>query len=122
MKQKPNFLLGALLITYSGIMSWLSAYSFVVVLLVGWKDYQELIISYLPWFNVVWLLIFAAIPIIIVALLELLIFQPSRVSYANEQAYKHDSPVKNNLKKILNNQEKIMDKLGIEYSKDDETN
>ncbi len=118
MKQKPNFLIGAFLITYSGIMSWLSAYSFIVVLFVGWKDYQGLIISYLPWFNIIWLLIFAAIPIIIVALIELFIFQPSRVSYANEQAYKHDSPIRKDLKQIKDNQEKIMDKLGIEYDKD----
>ena len=113
-KQKASVKLGALLVTYGGIMSWVGVYSISILLLVGWKSYQDIITSYLPWFNLIWLFVFAAIPIGIIAGLEMLVFQPSRISYANEQGYKHDSPVRDDLQLVLENQKKIMDKLEIE--------
>ena len=113
-KQRSSVKLGALLITYSNVMAWLAVGSFPGMVLLLWKSYQDIIISYLPWFNFIWVCVFGLIPIITVAFLELLVLQPSRISYINEQSYKHESPLKDDLQLILENQKKIMDKLEIE--------
>ena len=129
MKQRANPKLGMLLVTYSGIMSWLGGYSAFGMVLLVWKVYQDTILQFLPWFNFIWMFMIALIPVMVVGLLEIFSFQPSRVAYANEQGYKHDSPVRVDLELslendeiIIENQRKIMEKLGIDDKTHQKTN
>ena len=63
----------------------------------------------------VWM--FAIFMLLIVAGIGLFDYKfvyPSRQAFISRQAYKHDNPAIADLQKVLKNQKKIMEKLGIE--------
>lgn len=113
MKQRADSKLGALVVTFSEVMAWVSVLNFVVILLLGWNSYQEKIVQYLPWMNIWLLLLFAVVPVGAFILFALLILSPSRLKYLSEQGYRFDSPQKIDHELIIENQRKIMDKLGV---------
>jgi hypothetical protein len=113
MKQRANPKLGAFIVTVSEVMAWVGILNFVVILLLGWDSYQQRIVHLLPWMNIWWVLLFAVIPVGAFVLFALLVLNPSRQKYLSEQGYRFDSPQKIDHESILENQRKIMDKLGI---------
>jgi hypothetical protein len=113
LKQRADSKLGALVVTFSEVMAWVSVLNFVVILLLGWNSYQEKIVQYLPWMNIWLLLLFAVVPVGAFILFALLILSPSRLKYLSEQGYRFDSPQKIDHELIIENQRKIMDKLGV---------
>jgi hypothetical protein len=113
LKQRANPRLGAFVVTFSEVMAWVSVLNFVIILLLGWDSYQQKIIQYLPWMNIWLMLLFAVVPVGAFVLFALLILSPSRLKYLSEQGYRFDSPQKIDHELILENQRKIMEKLGI---------
>jgi hypothetical protein len=114
MKQRANSKLGALLVTYSEVMAYVSIYNFLMILLIGWSSYQVKLTRLFPWINIWWMLAIAGIPVIFFILVAMFLLSPSRQKYLSEQGYRFDSPQKKDHEQILENQKKIMDKLGIE--------
>jgi hypothetical protein len=113
MKQWSSLRLGILVATYQGSAAWMSLISMVILVSVGWKDYQDVIISWIPWFNLAWAYVSAFIIFLIINVVQYVFIQPSLQSYVNKLEYDHKSPQKEDHKQILENQKKIMDKLGI---------
>jgi hypothetical protein len=114
MKQKSYPKLGALLSTFANTLGWLSIVNFTYNSVILWTVQQKAIIAIVPWMN---LFLFVGIGILLIALpialIDYLLIAPSRQAYASEQELKHQSPYAANLKKLEENQRKIMDKLGI---------
>jgi hypothetical protein len=113
MRIVANPKLGALLVTCSEVMVWVSISNYAIILLLGWNSYQDKIVAYLPWMNIWLMLLFAVTPLVILIFMAFLILIPSRLKYMNDQAYKSNSPQMAVNKKILKNQKKIMDRMGI---------
>lgn len=112
--QKSNIKLGAILITFVTSLSWLSMANFAMMVLLSWGIYQEKIVNIIPWANIYWIIAIIIIGIIALNIIEYALFQPSRVAFSNQQAFKHKSPVQKELEIIKSNQKKIMAKLEIE--------
>lgn len=69
---------------------------------------------FLPWVDF-WM--FASFMVLIVAAVMVLDYKfiyPSRQGFISKQSYKHANPMVADMKKVIANQKKIMDKLGIE--------
>lgn len=69
---------------------------------------------YFPWIDF-WM--FASFMLVFVAVLGILDYKfvyPSRQGFLNREVYKHKNLVVADIQKILENQKKIMEKLGIE--------
>jgi hypothetical protein len=115
--QKSNIKLGAILITFVTSLSWLSMANFAMMVLLSWGIYQEKIVNFIPWVNIYWVIAVIIIGIITLNVVEYALFQPSRVAFSNQQAFKHKSPVQKELEIIKHNQKLIMDKLGIKDDK-----
>ena len=114
MRQHPYRPLGALLTTILGVAGWFNLLNFVVVMLIGWNSYQEKLTALIPWLNIQWVFIGAAILLFIAVLVHYLVIQPSIMAFNNQQAYEHESPTRADLKVLKNDMEKIKRKLNID--------
>jgi len=114
LKQVAIRKLGAILVTLTGTMFWFNVLSFFYTTTILWTVQSANIIAYVPWMNLpLFIICGACIVALPMALIEYLILQPSRQAFTNSQELKHQSPYAANLKRIEDNQKKIMDKLGI---------
>jgi hypothetical protein len=114
MKQKSYPRLGALLATFANTLGWLSIVNFTYNSIILWTVQQKAIIAIIPWMNIVLFIIIGVLLIALpIALMDYLLFAPSRQAYASSQELKHQSPYAANLKRLEKNQKKIMNTLGI---------
>ena len=117
---KGNIRLGGFVDTLAFTMFWMSLINFLMMAVTTYTVTREYTISILPWFSI-W--IFLSLLFLIIAtvmVFEYKLVYPSRVAFRNQQEYAHDSPIKQDLKDVKDEQklvredlDKIKAKLGI---------
>lgn len=99
-KQRSNLRLGALVMTWQGVASLMSIISFIIIISVGWHDYKDVILIYLPWFSLIWAYVLAFAIVMVVGIIWFTVIQPSMQAYVNSLEYAHKSPIKKDLEQI----------------------
>jgi hypothetical protein len=113
-KQRSNLRLGAFIVTFQKSIAWFSILVFAYTSTILWSVKQDMILAVVPWMNLpLFILLSMVLPLMFVMLMEFLILTGSSQAYSNSQELKHQSPYAAQLKRIEDNQQKIMQKMGM---------
>ncbi len=107
--------IGGFLDTYGRATVVISGIQFMIVVIILYTtSVQPAMALYAPWMSF-WLYILIAVLIV----LGLLVFSrlmiiPSAYTFTNKQLWENNSPIRAKLEEIEKNQQRIMEKLGVE--------
>ena len=102
---KGNIRLGGFVDTLAFTMFWMSLVNFLMMAVTTYTVTREYTISIFPWFSIWIFLSILGLIIATVMVFEYKLVYPSRVAFRNQQEYAHDSPIKEDLKQIKEEQE-----------------
>lgn len=118
---KGNIKLGGFVDTLAFTMFWMSLVNFLMMAITTYTVTRDYTILLLPWFSIWIFLTLLGIIILTVMVFEYKLVYPSRVAFRNQQEYAHDSPIKEDLKQIKEEQERVredLDKIKIKLGVD----
>jgi predicted membrane protein len=104
---KGNIRLGGFVDTLAFTMFWMSLVNFLMMAVTTYTVTREYTISIFPWFSIWIFLATLGLIIATVMVFEYKLVYPSRVAFRNQQEYAHESPIKEDLKQIKDNQERL---------------
>lgn len=117
---KGNIKLGGFVDTLAFTMFWMSLVNFLMMAVTTYTVTREYTTAIFPWFTIWFFLSLLGTIIATVMVLEYKLVYPSRVAFRNQQEYQHESPIKQDLKDVKDEQklvredlDKIKVKLGV---------
>jgi len=93
---------------------YLSMINFALIAPTAYAVLKPSIVGIIPWMSFgVFIGILVGL-VLVTMFLEYKFMMPSHIAFLNKQVYKHESPVRKDLREVLKRLERIEEKLGIE--------
>ena len=99
-QSKPRIWLGGVRDMIQRSQTYYSIFNVILLLITTYTVREVTIKTYLPWFNFWHLIAVIFVIIILIILLDHKLIYPSQIAFHQHEAWKHESPVRKEFKKI----------------------